>query len=366
MTEEKEQRTCEDEAVMQKYKTSALIVNKVLKTIIAACVDGASIKQICEDAEKLMLEELSMRYKKEKDIKKGIAFPVSISVNNCINHFSPMTSEDDAVLKTEDTVKIDFGAHIDGFIAVVAHTIVVGATAQNKVTGRQADVVLAAHYASEIALDLFRKDTENYDVTNAINKVTDLYDVKPCEGMISFNLLQHQIDGEKLIHTNATTGVNKSADVCKFENYEVYGLDVVVSTGKGLGKEHDMKCNIYKKTDETYNLKLKCSKEFFRKVNKDFGTMPFNLRHFEDIKKARMGVMECVSHKLVAPYPVLWEKPGEQVAQFKYTVVVMPNGPVKLCGLPIDLSQYKSDVKILQNEEIKALLDASKKCHKNK
>ena len=59
-----------------------------------------------------------------------------------------------------------------------------------QVTGRQADVVLAAHYASEVALDLFRKDTENYDVTNAINKVTDLYDVKPCEGMISFNLLQ--------------------------------------------------------------------------------------------------------------------------------------------------------------------------------
>ena len=53
-----------------------------------------------------------------------------------------MTAEDDTVLKTEDTVKIDFGAHIDGFIAVVAHTIVVGATAQNKVPSCESIVYL--------------------------------------------------------------------------------------------------------------------------------------------------------------------------------------------------------------------------------
>lgn len=36
--------------------------------------------------------------------------------------------------------------------------------------------------------------------------------------------------------------------------------------------------------------------------------MPFNIRSFDDEKKARLGVTECVSHKLVDPYPVLWEK----------------------------------------------------------
>lgn len=43
-------------------------------------------------------------------------------------------------------------------------------------------------------------------------------------------------------------------------------------------------------------------------VKKSYGMMPFNLRSFDDEKKARMGVVECVSHKLVEPYPVLWEK----------------------------------------------------------
>lgn len=49
----------------------------------------------------------------------------------------------------------DMGAHIDGFIAVVAHTLVVGNKGE-KIKGRKADVILAAHYASEAALRLIR------------------------------------------------------------------------------------------------------------------------------------------------------------------------------------------------------------------
>lgn len=51
----------------------------------------------------------------------------------------------------------DLGAHIEGFIAVVAHSICVGT---EEVTGRAADVLLAAHYASEAALRLLRPDNE--------------------------------------------------------------------------------------------------------------------------------------------------------------------------------------------------------------
>jgi len=53
----------------------------------------------------------------------------------------------------------DLGAHVDGFIAVVAHTIVIGSL-EKKVTGKKADVVLAAHYASQAALRLLKPGTE--------------------------------------------------------------------------------------------------------------------------------------------------------------------------------------------------------------
>lgn len=45
------------------------------------------------------------------------------------------------------------GCHIDGFIAVVAHTHVLQ---QGKVTGKAADVLAAANTAAEVALRLVR------------------------------------------------------------------------------------------------------------------------------------------------------------------------------------------------------------------
>jgi len=54
----------------------------------------------------------------------------------------------------------DLGAHIDGFIAVVAHTVVVGASVDHKVKGRAADAIVAAHFASEAALRLLKPGNE--------------------------------------------------------------------------------------------------------------------------------------------------------------------------------------------------------------
>lgn len=48
-----------------------------------------------------------------------------------------------------------------------------------------------------------------------------------------------------------------------------------------------------------------------QKVKKKYGNMPFNLRNFEEEAKAKMGVVECVSHKLIEPFQVLYEKHGE-------------------------------------------------------
>ena len=46
---------------------------------------------------------------------------------------------------------------------------------------------------------------------------------------------------------------------------------------------------------------------------------------------------------------------GEVVAQIKFTVLMMPNGPMKITGGPIDLSVYESEHKV-ENEELKVRL----------
>ena len=58
---------------------------------------------------------------------------------------------------------------------------------------------------------------------------------------------------------------------------------------------------------------MKNSRDFYSTVQKKFGAMPFNLRSFDSETKAKMGVVECVTHKLVEPFQVLHEKDSKFV-----------------------------------------------------
>jgi len=341
--------------VVNKYKSAGEIVNKTLKAVIGFCVADASVRDICTKSDNLILEETGKVFKKEKELKKGIAFPTCISVNNCVCHFSPTKNDPDCVLKVGDVVKIDLGAHIDGFIAVVAHTLIVGASVDNKATGKKADVVLAAYNAVQTALRLLKSGNSNYLVTEAVQKVAESYKCKPIEGMLSHQLKQSKIDGEKTIIQNPSEAQRKEHEKCNFETHEVYAIDVIISSGEGVGREKDTKVSIYKKTEENYQLKLKASRSFYAEVKSKHGSMPFNLRQFEEETKARMGVVECVSHKMIDPFQVLYEKPSEYVAQFKHTVLLMPNGINLVTGIPFEEDFYVSEHSVT-DDKIKELL----------
>lgn len=53
-------------------------------------------------------------------------------------------------------VKLDLGVHVDGYIAVVAHTVVLS----EKKSSRSIDALLAAHYCAEAALRLVKPGVE--------------------------------------------------------------------------------------------------------------------------------------------------------------------------------------------------------------
>ncbi|CAG9559850.1 unnamed protein product [Danaus chrysippus] len=78
-----------------------------------------------------------------------------------------------------------------------------------------------------------------------------------------------------------------------------------------------------------------------------------------------MGVVECVNHKLIEPFQVLYERPGELVAQFKFTVLLLPSGTHRITGLPFDKNQCKTE-RTIKDPELNALLNSSAKSNKKK
>lgn len=151
--------------------------------------------------------------------------------------------------------------------------MVAGAVAGDKVTGRKADAILAAYWAGQAALRLLKPGKQNYAITEAVNKVTESYKCKAIEGMLSHQLKQGKIDGEKTIIQNPNEAQRKEHDKCDFEMHEVYAIDVLVSTGEGIGREKDTKVAIYKKTEENYQLKLKASRALLTEVSLCDGRM---------------------------------------------------------------------------------------------
>lgn len=361
---DEEEQTIADDIVVTKYKMAADMANEVLKTLIPKCVSGASVRELCILGDSLITEKTSKVFKKEKELTKGIGFPTCISVNNMFCHFSPLLSEPDVTLSDGDLVKIDLGAHIDGFIACVGHSIVVGASKENKITGRKADVLLAAYYAAEIALRLVKAGNNNNQVIKEVKKVAKEFDCNAADTILSITQLQQNtIEGEKSTIADAT----KEGAEHVFELHEVYAVDILLSTGEGKPREQETRTTVYKRSELTYALKMKASRAFYSEVCNKFTMMPFTLRAFEDEKKARLGVGECVNHELLMAYPVLFEKDGEFTAQFKFTVLLMPNGPLRITHGAWEPELIQSEHSI-KDEELKALLTTpvSKKTQKKK
>lgn len=68
-----------------------------------------------------------------------------------------------------------------------------------------------------------------------------------------------------------------------------------------------------------------------------------------------MGLVECVKNELLHPYPVLSEKKGDIVAQFKWTIAIRENGPFVVAGLTLDESHLSSESKVTDENIVNLL-----------
>jgi methionine aminopeptidase len=149
--------------VIEKYQTAGKVANEVLAKLIKKTSVGSKIIDLCVFGDNAIYEELSKVYMK-KNIFKGLAFPTCISVNEICAYNSPLP-DDSTSIKEGDLVKIELGAHVDGYPGFVAHTFVVQSNAKEPVQGKKADVILAAYKAAQAALRIIKPGNTNTQVT---------------------------------------------------------------------------------------------------------------------------------------------------------------------------------------------------------
>mmetsp|Transcript_27442 Transcript_27442/g.76947 ORF Transcript_27442/g.76947 Transcript_27442/m.76947 type:complete len:397 (-) Transcript_27442:176-1366(-) len=360
--EEEEVTDLSDSNVCTKYQEAAKIVNLALEGLVTQCVPGAKVLDLCEFGHTIMTAQASKLYTKKVDgklIDRGIAFPVCISVNDIVCNHSPLSTEETAPLKVGDIVKMDLGCHIDGYIAVAAHTCVVGESpdASPEVDEELGNVAVAAYNAMLVAASSIAAGAKNEDVTKAVEKVATNYGITPISSVRMHQMKRYVLDGVKEVALKEPLPEDvedEKVPPCSFEQFEVYAVDVAMSTGDGKSRPGELRTTVYKRNVEhQYLLKTKAARQTLAEIDKKFPTMPFTLRHLSDIRTARLGINECVGHGLLTPYPSLHEYSGK-VAHFKCTVLLLPSGTARVTGLPLP-AYFKTEKK--PDEETQKILD---------
>ncbi|PNY26457.1 Curved DNA-binding protein [Tolypocladium capitatum] len=361
---------------LTKYKTAGQISEKVLAAVSKLCVPGEKIVSICQQGDKLIEEEIAKVYRGNK-VTKGFAHPTTVSPASYVTPYTPLTSDESeaaAEIHPGEPIKIQLGAQIDGFGAIVCDTVLAHPEdkADEVVEGRPADLILATHYANELLLRLMvppglltqgtdeekakaasQKAPTQAKITSLLEKVCGSYDCHLVESTTSWLFERNEIEGPKKIVLAPAEG-SKGEGVP--ETSEVWGVEMGVSLGSGKVKTLDHRATLHRRTVQTYGLKRPTSRKILSEVQRKFGTFPFSLRQLEDERDAKSGVVECVRGNVFRQYEMVGDKDNAPVARLLTTIAITKNGITKLGGPPaLDVSKFKTDKKITDVEVLKIL-----------
>lgn len=251
--------------------------------------------------------------------------------------YTPLASEAEeaaTALKAGEIVKIQLGAQIDGFGTIVCDSIVVGGG--DKITGREADLLLATHYANELLLRLMvppgllasgseeekkkaqaEKAPAQTKICSLIEKIAKTYDCNVVENTTSWMFERNEIEGTKKIILAPGTGIkgDGTPDVG-----EVWGVEVGLSLGSGKVKTLEHRPTLHRRTTTTYILKRPSSRQTLSEIVKKFGTFPFSLRQLENEKSGKVGIVECVRGGVVRQYEPSGDADNATVSRLLTTI----------------------------------------------
>lgn len=156
------------EAELEKYRVAGQVAQTCLQYILELIKDSYHLnktpqpytcQELCILGDSYLKTALENVFKNGAVRERGIAMPVTIELNDIVTGFSPeLDDSSNFVFQAGDIVTISLGAHIDGYTANVAHTVVIYPAGNEKPTGpllgAKADAICAAHIATETVVAL--------------------------------------------------------------------------------------------------------------------------------------------------------------------------------------------------------------------
>ncbi len=243
------------------------------------------------------------------------AFPVNVSIGTEAAHYTAKPN-DDKLIPRGSIVKVDVGAHVDGFIADAAVTVQLG-------TGMYDVLLRAALNALRAALEYMRPGVRARDVGAVIERAIKGHGLRPV-----YNLTGHRIERYNLHAGDTIPNYPDRAASTLLSAGQVYAVEPFVTNGSGYVRD-GRDVTIYRLVGRKGKGELRALVDV---AQKRFDGLPFSPRWLLDVFGDRTGevVEEGRRKGVLYGYPVLEEVSGGYVAQFEDTVVIVDDGAVPL------------------------------------
>jgi methionyl aminopeptidase len=296
-----------DKDALKKFERAGRILRETREEMRRFVRENMPIIEVCEKAESLIR-------------KKGAepAFPCNVSINEIAAHYTSPPN-DSSRIPEKSIVKVDIGAHVDGYVADTAVTV--------SFDPEYESLVKTAETALEKAVENIGPGVSTSKLGTIIEGTIRSYGYKPIS-----NLTGHQV-GRYLVH--AGTSLPNVAHIfsSKIKLGGVYAIEPFVTLQNAAGKVEDGEEATIFRLFKPRSLRSTHAKQLLKHIEQNFRTLPFAERWLQGIvpkEHHREAFRELLSSKAIMGYPVFVEASRKPVAQAEHTVLIVEKGCVVL------------------------------------
>ena len=235
------------------------------------------------------------------------AFPVNISINEVAAHQTP-THDDTRVIGEGDLVKIDIGAHVDGYIADRAFTY----------CSEENPLIKSVEKALDRAIKIIKSGLRISEIGTMIEK-----SVKDDGLGLIVNLTGHGL-GRYKFHGDYSIPMIKNDNSQVLREGEVIALEPFVLEAAGHVKEAESSVEIFRYLQDR-PVRLLEARVILGMAREEYGSLPFAKRwlvkRFPPVKVS-LALKQLQAVNAIEKYAPLREIMNRPIAQAEHTIIV--------------------------------------------
>ena len=312
---------------LTKYNTSAhicgIVYHKLKNAIQNHCI--LSIKTLYEMGMTEIQNQCDNVFKKID--RKGVACPISINLNHCVDNYT-YDKTNDILIQKGDIVKIKLGVDIDGCIAMYGNTFIYGQEDNSYITFlNDMKKEIIKHIYNENTNDEVRMTFESKCTENNCFPILNCKSLQHHENTLHDELPKYMIFNYKQLYDQHDYLIQEN-ECFEFLENEIYTINLTVipeddhQDNDVLIKEPS---SLYKITDIYSDLKVHGARQLYSKVYTHHYNNIFNIHDYIKDIKLKIGLPECIKTGVFEELPVYSVKNKNPVYSTIFTICVKNN-----------------------------------------